>query len=129
MSNLKRVTVSVCAATAMVLLALSLPALADDKCQADAQKLCPGTTAGSSDYAACMKKNSAQLSKGCARQIGHAQALANDVKDFPSCIADVNTLCPGSKPGTGKVMMCLRTHENDLSSDCKQELRDHGQLR
>ena len=128
MNNLKHVTTVVCAATVLLLCGLGLPALAKDNCQADAQKLCPGTTPGNPDYADCLKQHSEQLSKACQHQLGAAQARANDIKQYPACMADAGRLCPRTKPGGGRIIVCLRTHQSDLSSECKQELRDHGKL-
>jgi len=44
-----------------------------------------------------------------------------------ACLEDVRTLCAGSEPGGGKIMMCLRSHKDEVSQGCKaatQHLRD-----
>jgi hypothetical protein len=44
-----------------------------------------------------------------------------------ACMEDVHTLCAGSQPGGGKVMMCLKSHKDQVSAGCKtafEHLRD-----
>jgi hypothetical protein len=36
-----------------------------------------------------------------------------------ACVQDVRTLCAGSEPGGGKVLMCLRSHKDQVSDACK----------
>lgn len=42
---------------------------------------------------------------------------------FQYCKADIQRLCKGTKPGDGKIMNCLKTHENDLTVGCAKELK------
>lgn len=42
---------------------------------------------------------------------------------FQYCKADVQRLCKGMKPGDGKIMNCLKSHENDLTVGCAKELK------
>lgn len=40
---------------------------------------------------------------------------------------DARSLCAGSEPGGGKIMMCLRAHKDQVSDGCNaafQNLRD-----
>jgi|SRR5579863_9599657 len=44
-----------------------------------------------------------------------------------ACVQDVRTLCAGFEPGGGKIMMCLRSHRDQMSGGCKaafEHLRD-----
>jgi Cysteine rich repeat len=44
-----------------------------------------------------------------------------------ACIEDIRALCAGSEPGGAKIMMCLRSHREQVSDGCKaatQHLRD-----
>jgi hypothetical protein len=36
-----------------------------------------------------------------------------------ACVQDVRTLCAGSEPGGVKVLMCLRSHKDQVSDACK----------
>jgi hypothetical protein len=40
-----------------------------------------------------------------------------------ACVEDVHTLCAGSEPGGGKIMMCLRSHMDQVSDGCKAATR------
>lgn len=42
---------------------------------------------------------------------------------FQYCKADIQRLCKGMMPGGGKIMNCLKTHENDLTVGCAKELK------
>jgi hypothetical protein len=42
---------------------------------------------------------------------------------FQYCKADIQRLCKGMMPGNGKIMNCLKTHENDLTVGCAKELK------
>jgi hypothetical protein len=42
---------------------------------------------------------------------------------FQYCKADVQRLCKGMMPGGGKIMNCLKAHENDLTVGCAKELK------
>lgn len=44
-----------------------------------------------------------------------------------ACTEDAHTLCGDAQPGGGKIMMCLRSHKDQVSAGCKsavQHLRD-----
>lgn len=37
------------------------------------------------------------------------------------CAADVQKFCSDIQPGNGRIVACLKAHENDLSGACKQQ--------
>jgi len=39
------------------------------------------------------------------------------------CKADAARLCPGVSPGGGKLIGCLKQHENEVSVGCAKELK------
>jgi hypothetical protein len=39
------------------------------------------------------------------------------------CKADAARLCPGVKPGGGKLLGCLKQHESEVSIGCAKELK------
>lgn len=39
-----------------------------------------------------------------------------------ACVQDIRSLCAGSEPGGGKIMMCIRSHGDQVSKDCKAAL-------
>ncbi len=40
-----------------------------------------------------------------------------------SCRADAKRICPDVTPGGGKLIECLKQHENDVSIGCAKELK------
>lgn len=56
--------------------------------------------------------------------------LSAQSKQHPSpCKADREKLCKSAKPGQGRVWVCLKSHEDELSSECKTHmstLREKG---
>jgi hypothetical protein len=60
--------------------------------------------------------SAALLSPPASTTAAKAQALA-------SCKADAERLCPGEKPGGGKLAKCLKGHENEVSIGCAKELK------
>ncbi len=52
--------------------------------------------------------------------LGAAQAAE---REHPrACRADVQKLCKGVQPGEGRVAMCLKEHEQELSSGCRDQI-------
>ena len=44
-----------------------------------------------------------------------------------ACVEDIRALCAGAEPGGGKILMCLRSHQDQVSDGCKiatRHLRD-----
>ncbi len=41
-----------------------------------------------------------------------------------ACRADVEQLCSGEEPGGGRIMKCLREHQDRLSSSCKSAISE-----
>jgi hypothetical protein len=39
------------------------------------------------------------------------------------CKADAARLCPGVEPGGGKLIGCLKQHENEVSIGCAKEIK------
>jgi hypothetical protein len=42
------------------------------------------------------------------------------------CRGDYDRLCSGVQPGGGRVLACLRSHANELSTACAQSLKDRA---
>ena len=41
------------------------------------------------------------------------------------CKADVEKLCPGVKPGEGRIVACLKEKQNEVSDGCKAKMKEH----
>ena len=51
----------------------------------------------------------------------HAQEAASGA--LAACKADAERICPGVKPGGGKLIGYLKEHENDVTIGCAKELK------
>jgi hypothetical protein len=67
-----------------------------------------------------MKEHEKDLSPACKENIKKLKAKVREVAD--ACKGDAEKLCPDVKPGEGRILRCLKQHENDLSSACKKEM-------
>lgn len=41
---------------------------------------------------------------------------------FMACRSDLGTYCANVEPGGGRILACMKTHEADLSQDCRDAL-------
>ena len=37
-----------------------------------------------------------------------------------ACKADIEKLCPDVKPGEGRIVACMKAHQDEISEGCKQ---------
>jgi hypothetical protein len=51
------------------------------------------------------------------------RAQTPSLQEFKYCKADVERLCKGIRPGEGRLLKCLKTHEDSLSVGCAKELK------
>jgi len=42
---------------------------------------------------------------------------------FVYCKEDIGRLCPGVLPGGGRIIRCLKQHENEVSVGCAKEIK------
>ena len=100
----------------MSLLIALLLAAADHPCAADAQKLCQGIAPGGGRIAACLKSHESELSAECKAKRDSFKERAQDVRE--ACKDDADKFCKGVKPGCGRMLSCLKSHQKDLSQAC-----------
>ena len=48
---------------------------------------------------------------------------ANAADPLSYCKSDVARLCPGISPGGGRLLGCLKEHENEISVGCAKALK------
>ncbi|WP_421995316.1 cysteine rich repeat-containing protein [Reyranella sp.] len=41
-----------------------------------------------------------------------------------ACGSDVQRLCAGTRPGGGRLLQCIRSHQSDLTVECKAALAE-----
>ncbi len=107
------------AAAALAAAALAAPALAQGPCAADAQRLCQGILPGGGRIHACLKSNAGRLSPACQQNLKDAQQRAREIHE--KCQGDVWQFCQGIRPGQGRILACLKSHEAELSPPCGEE--------
>jgi hypothetical protein len=88
-------------------------------CADDAAKLCKGVQ-GKQQVAQCLKEHSNDLSPACKENIAKMKEKVEDFKQ--ACKDDAEKLCKGTKPGGGKIVQCLKQHEDQLSAACKEAM-------
>ena len=94
------------------------PDPATQPCRADVARLCPDAK-GRQAIHACMKDKADQVSAEC-------KAKWADIKQrveaaIEACKPDVEKFCQDVQPGHGRVAVCLRAHEAELSDACKAQ--------
>jgi hypothetical protein len=101
---------------------LSMPSLAKgtSACKEDIQKFCKDVAPGKGAIAKCLSEHQADLSDACKAQAKKMKKAAEKIS--AACKSDVQKLCPDVMPGDGRVAACLKTHETEVSSHCKETL-------
>lgn len=98
-------------------------AAADDvlqPCQADVQKYCAQVKPGQGRMARCLKSHQADLSNACRT---HLKTMFDHMLEArQACQADAEKLCGDIRGGHGRIVACLRRHEQELSDSCKDEM-------
>ena len=89
-------------------------------CMADFEKLCKDVQPGEGRVARCMKEHEKELSPGCKANIEKAKERIKDVAE--ACRGDAENFCSDVEPGKGRILRCLKQHEGELSTSCKEQL-------
>jgi hypothetical protein len=90
-------------------------------CTEDLQKFCTDVQAGKGGWIQCLKEHESELSASCKSAMQTVQTRVHARQE--TCHDDIAQFCEGVAQGGGRVMVCLRQHEAQLSSACKAELR------
>jgi cysteine rich repeat protein len=89
-------------------------------CEADARKLCADTPPGEGRLLRCLKDNESFLSQSCQSAFNRVRLERSKIQ--ASCAGDVGRFCHDVPEGSGRVLACLRKHEQELTSDCRDVL-------
>jgi hypothetical protein len=95
------------------------PGAGAQPCRADVARLCPEAKDRAS-IRACMKDKADQVSAECKAKWADFKERAQAV--IEACKPDAAKLCSQVRPGHGRVMVCLRDHEAELSDACRAQL-------
>jgi hypothetical protein len=100
-------------------------------CKVELESYCKAVTPGEGRVLACLYAHEDKLSGRCeyalydaAAQLEHAIGaltyLANE------CKADMQQHCANIQPGEGRLAMCLKKNEQQVSARCQQAINDVG---
>ena len=86
-------------------------------CKADRMKHCSHTMGDHGKMLQCMNEHEKDLSAECRE---HKNAMNADMKSaHAACMQDINKFCNDVKPGQGRMRDCLKKHQSEISSTCK----------
>ena len=91
-----------------------------EACQPDAEKFCKGIKPGEGRIAACLMAHERELAPACQKLVERVETAAREVRE--ACQPDAEKLCQGIRPGGGRILACLKSHEAELSGPCKAVL-------
>ena len=91
----------------------------DGPCAEDAKKFCGDMKPGGGRVARCMKSHEAELSPACQDQMKKAEQRLKEFSD--ECKADAEKFCKGIRPGSGRILACLKSHQSELAPACAAE--------
>lgn len=100
----------------------------DHPCKADREKFCKDVKAGGGAIVKCLKGHEAELSAACKTSFEEKKAKIEAKREErktehkasrEACKSDMEKFCKDVKPGDGKKMDCLKSHEAELSEGCK----------
>ena len=90
-------------------------------CKADAEKFCKDVKPGQGRIVRCMQAHENELSPACQDQIAADKEKAQEFRK--ACSPDAAKFCKDIKPGHGRIISCLKSHEAELSPQCDAYFR------
>ncbi len=93
------------------------------KCEADIELLCPDSLDGSA-RTRCLKQRAKQLPPLCLSQLQERFVKWKEDRNrlMAACNEDVKRFCRAINPGSGQVLQCLQSHDQEVSDRCYQTL-------
>jgi len=90
-------------------------------CSDDVAKFCKDVQPGGGRIARCLKQHEQELSPACKQ---HAAEVKQRGQEFrAACEDDVLKLCADVQRGGGRIVNCLKQHEQELTPDCKAKMQ------
>jgi hypothetical protein len=89
-------------------------------CADDVAKFCKDVQPGGGRMAQCLKQHEQELSPACKQ---HVEDVKKQGQAFrAACEDDVLKLCGGVQAGGGRILNCLKQHEQELTPDCRAKM-------
>ena len=85
-------------------------------CEGDVQSFCGDVRPGGGRVALCLFAHRKKLSASCKKASKERQKRRMRARQ--DCQDDVKQLCPGIRPGGGRLLACLADHAAELSPRC-----------
>jgi hypothetical protein len=95
---------------------------ADERpCRTDIEKFCPDVNPGGGRMVECLQKHREELSPEC--KVRGQQVRERIEEAHETCKEDVSKYCGEVRPGEGHILTCLRSHDKDISPDCRASIK------
>lgn len=93
------------------------------KCEAEIEQLCPDSLDGSV-RTRCLKQRAKHLPPPCQNQLQERFVKWKEDRSrlMAACAVDVKQFCRAIKPGSGEILQCLQSHDQEVSDRCYQTL-------
>ena len=93
------------------------------KCEAEIEQLCPDSQDGSVRRR-CLQQRARQLPPLCQSQLQErfVKWKRDQSRLVAACDEDVKRFCRAVKGGSGHILQCLRSHDQEVSDRCYQAL-------
>ena len=90
-----------------------------EACKEDIKTFCTdkGIKPGGGRILSCLKAQEANLSSGCSAAMAEGKQKMKDC--HAACKGDIQTHCKVIPPCKGRILSCLKTKEDSLTSECK----------
>jgi len=112
--------------TGLALAAAAAQGQGQGPCADDAAKFCRDVQPGGGRIMKCMKEHEHDLSPACKERVAE---MKKGLREFSeACQDDALKFCKDIKPGGGRIINCLKDHENELSPECKARM-EKGRMR
>ena len=133
---MKRILFSICLICMMVLCAGMVSASEKgpvetvlDGCKNEITTYCKDVTLGEGRLLACLYAYNDKLSGRCEYALYDAaaqleRAIASLTYVANECDNDLEKYCSSIKPGEGRLLKCIKKHENEISERCTQAIKD-----
>jgi hypothetical protein len=95
-------------------------------CADDVAKFCKDVQPGGGRMAQCLKQHEQELSSACKIHVENVKKQGQAFR--AACEDDVLKLCGGVQAGDGRMLNCLKQHEQELTPDCREKMQ-HNQSR
>jgi hypothetical protein len=71
-----------------------------------------------------MKSHESELSPACQSAMKAAEQKLQEFSD--ACKPDAEKFCKGIRPGQGRILACLKSHQSELAPACAAEFNKAG---